>query len=104
MSEETPKRRIGWPWLVIHVAIILNFAVEIFYASYVLFVVLAPEGGGGPLWAKAAEVDMDLMMRRRLYATEAWIAIAGMSVYLAISISISLLMNWYNKRIALIER
>ena len=27
-----------------------------------------------------------------------------MSVYLAISISISLLMNWYNKRIALIER
>jgi general L-amino acid transport system permease protein len=25
-------------------------------------------------------------------------------VYLAISISISLLMNWYNKRIALIER
>ena len=26
------------------------------------------------------------------------------SVYLAISISISLLMNWYNKRIALIER
>jgi general L-amino acid transport system permease protein len=28
----------------------------------------------------------------------------NMSVYLAISISISLLMNWYNKRIALIER
>ena len=27
-----------------------------------------------------------------------------MSVYLAISISISLLMNWYNKRIALIEQ
>jgi len=27
-----------------------------------------------------------------------------MSVYLAISISISLLMNWYNRRIALIER
>jgi general L-amino acid transport system permease protein len=27
-----------------------------------------------------------------------------MSVYLAISISISLLMNWYNKRIALVER
>ena len=27
-----------------------------------------------------------------------------MSVYLAISISISMLMNWYNKRIALVER
>ena len=27
-----------------------------------------------------------------------------MSVYLAISLSISLLMNWYNKRIALVER
>ena len=27
-----------------------------------------------------------------------------MSVYLAISISISILMNWYNKRIALVER
>ena len=76
---------IGWPWLLLHAAIILNFAVEIFYASYVLFVVLAPENGGGPLWARAAEVDMDLMMRRRLYATEAWIAIAGMSIYLAVT-------------------
>jgi general L-amino acid transport system permease protein len=27
-----------------------------------------------------------------------------MSVYLSISICISLMMNWYNKRIALIER
>ena len=27
-----------------------------------------------------------------------------MSVYLAISLTISMLMNWYNKRIALVER
>ncbi|WP_122409515.1 amino acid ABC transporter permease [Pseudomonas viridiflava] len=32
------------------------------------------------------------------------VIVITMSVYLAISISISLLMNWYNKRIALIER
>ena len=78
----------GWGRRVVygvHALIIANFLVEILYASWVIFVILAPEGGGGALMDQAATVDMDLMARRRLYATECWIAIAGLAVYLAIT-------------------
>lgn len=86
MSEETPRARWSWPWRVLHAVIIVNFAAEIFYVGWIIFVVLAPEGGtSGPLWAQAGQIDMDLMARRRLYAIEGWIAIAGLSVYLAIT-------------------
>lgn len=35
----------------------------------------------------ATEVDipMNVILRRRLYANEAWVAIAGLSIYLAIT-------------------
>ena len=71
--------------LAIHWIIIINFVVEIVYASYIIFVVLKPEMGGGPLMEQAKSIDMDLMMRRRLYAIECWLAIAGLSIYLAIT-------------------
>ena len=69
----------------IHWLIIINFIIEIVYASYVIFVVLKPEMGGGPLMEQAKSIDMDLMMRRRLYAIECWLAIAGLSIYLALT-------------------
>ena len=63
---------------VVHGLVLLNFLTGMGYAAYVLFVVLAPEGGGGPLWSRAAEVPMELMARRRLYALEFWVAFAGL--------------------------
>ena len=69
----------------VHWIIIVNFLVEIAYAGYIIFVVLRPDTGGGPLMDAARTIDMDLMTRRRLYATECWIAIAGLSVYLALT-------------------
>jgi len=70
---------------VVHGLVLLNFLTGMGYAAYVLFVVLAPEGGGGPLWSRAAEVPMELMARRRLYALEFWVAFAGFAVYLALT-------------------
>lgn len=71
---------------VIHAAIIVNFAIEIVYASYMIFEVLKPPGGdGGPLYERALQIPHDLMVTRRLYATEAWIAITGLSLYVAIT-------------------
>lgn len=81
----SPGRLGRWVLYGVHVAIIVNFLVEIGYASWVIFVVLAPEGGGGALMAQAASVDMELLTRRRLYATECWIAIAGLAIYLGIT-------------------
>lgn len=71
----------------LHIFIIGNFVAEIAYVFYVFFFTLKPEdGSSGPLWGKAALIPMELMLRRRLYATELWIAILGLSIYLAITV------------------
>ena len=77
----------GWRWkalMALHVFIILNFLIEIGYASWMIFEVLQPEGAG-PLGARALALDHEWMVTRRLYAIECWIAIAGLSVYLALT-------------------
>lgn len=73
-------------WLSIHWIIILNFLFEIAYASYmVFFIVVPPDGGSGPLASRATSMPFEFMMTRRLYATEFWIAFAGLAIYLAIT-------------------
>ncbi len=71
---------------IIHYGIILHFLLQILYAGYVIFVVLRPEGAGmGPLAAAAADIDMTLLLKRRLYAIECWVATAGLVIYLALT-------------------
>ena len=81
MSESGWKRKA---LIALHAFIILNFLAEIGYASWMIFDVLQPPGGG-PLGATALTLDHEWMVTRRLYAIECWIAIAGLSVYLAIT-------------------
>jgi hypothetical protein len=85
LSQEAPKRSLGdWFILSIHWAIIVNFAIEIVYASYMIFSVLAV-GDGGPIGAAALQVNHEHMVTRRLYAIEFWLAMGGLSIYLAIT-------------------
>ena len=76
----------AWRWIlpILHYGIIINFALEIGYAGYMVFVVIAPEGGG-PLMDRALTFPFEQMVTRRLYALECWVAIAGLSIYLAIT-------------------
>lgn len=69
----------------VHWGIIVNFATQCLYAGYMVFYVLKPEGVDGPLWDKAKEIPIELMVPRRLYATEFWIAFAGLAIYLALT-------------------
>lgn len=72
--------------LALHWVIIGNFLVEIIYAAYMIFEVLQPEtGGGGPLWERAKTIPHELMVTRRLYAIEFWLATGGLAIYLAIT-------------------
>jgi hypothetical protein len=73
--------KIKW-WKILHWFLIVNFLVEIFYSAYQLFFVV---GGGGPLFNRARDISFELLVKRRLYAIEAWIALAGLSIYLAIT-------------------
>lgn len=69
-------------WKILHWFIILNFLVEILYSAYQLFFVV---GGGGPLFNRAQEISFELLVKRRLYGIECWIAMAGFSIYLALT-------------------
>lgn len=74
-------------WLLkgLHWAIIANFAFEMAYAGYMVFAVIKPELHAGPLFAAAKDMPFELMVTRRLYAIEFWIATAGLAIYLALT-------------------
>lgn len=72
-------------WLLgIHWLIIINFVTQILYGAYMTFFVVSP-GTSGPLWGAAKSVPFELMVTRRLYASETWIAIVGLSLYVAVT-------------------
>ena len=70
-------------WRVLHGFIILNFLIEIFYGFYMVFFVVG--GSRWPLMARATETPIEIILKRRLYAIEVWIAIAGLVVYIALT-------------------
>ena len=83
MSEPPKAQRPLW-LLVIHYAILLNFLIQMGYAAYMVFIVVAPEGGG-PLFEAATSFPFEKMVTRRLYAIEFWIATCGFAIYLGIT-------------------
>jgi hypothetical protein len=70
-------------WRTIHNLIILNFIVEIVYSSYMVF--FAVGGSRFPLLRSALETPIEIIMKRRLYAIETWLAIGGLAIYIAIT-------------------
>ena len=83
MAKSTSRWRMFF--LGLHWVIIINFAIEIVYAGHMVFNVLAPSDGGGPLFDRALEIPFEHMVTRRLYALECWLAMAGLSIYLGIT-------------------
>lgn len=78
------QRLPGWLKLV-HWAIILNLLGQWLYGGWQVFVVLQPDGGVGPLFGAATSLPYELMMARRMYALEAWVAFLGLAVYLGVT-------------------
>ena len=68
-------------WQVLHGLIVTLFVYQCLYAAYQVFVTFQPDGTFGPLNSTAATVSNDIVMMRRLYALEGWIAFAGLAVY-----------------------
>jgi len=68
---------------VLHWIIIINFLIEIGYGLYMVFFVVG--GSRWPLMARAVDTPTEVILKRRLYAIEAWIAIAGLAIYLALT-------------------
>jgi len=73
-------------WQILHWFIIIIFLIQIVYGMVQTFFILIPEGSlPGPLLGRSIEIPYELMVTRRLYAIETWIAIAGLVIYLVIS-------------------
>jgi hypothetical protein len=70
-------------WRYLHGFIILNFLAEIGYGFYMVFFVVG--GSRYPLWMRAVETPIEIILKRRLYAIEVWIAIAGLVLYVALT-------------------
>lgn len=68
---------------VLHWIIILNFALGILYGAYLSMFVFG--GGGVPLFGRASQEPVEVILKRRLYSVETWIAISGLAVYLALT-------------------
>ncbi|GIW72249.1 MAG: hypothetical protein KatS3mg102_1791 [Planctomycetota bacterium] len=79
----------GWrTWWVLglHALVIAHLCAEIAYTGTMVLVVLAPPDGGiGPLGARARAIPWEEMVTRRMYALECWVATAGLAVYLAVT-------------------
>jgi hypothetical protein len=72
-------------WRILHVAIIGILVLQAVYSFVQLLVFLQPEGVVGPLFGTARDIDHDLLMARRAYAIEGWIALVGLFLYLAVT-------------------
>ena len=68
---------------VVHWVIIINFSLEVIYGLYMIFVVHGEKHL--PLFAQAAKLPIETILRRRLYAVETWIALSGLCIYLGIT-------------------
>ena len=72
-------------WMrIIHWVIIINFITGIGYGMYMVFFVVG--GSRWPLMASAVDTPIEVILKRRLYALESWIAIVGLVVYLALTV------------------
>lgn len=71
--------------LIIHWAIIINFVLQILNGAYQISFVYTAKGHTWPLLGASSELDYETMMIRRAYALETWVAITGLSIYLAIT-------------------
>ena len=75
------KKRNWWPY--VHWFIIINFIAEIAYGFYMVFFIVG--GGRWPLWARAIDTPTEVILKRRLYAIEVWVAISGLAIYMALT-------------------
>lgn len=74
--------KINW-WRVLHVFIIVLFLAEIFYGYFMVFYFVG--GERYPLFRRAIGTPIEVILKRRLYAVEVWVAISGLAIYLALT-------------------
>ncbi|MFW6082731.1 MAG: hypothetical protein ACOC8C_01615 [Chloroflexota bacterium] len=68
---------------VLHWLLIAVLLSEGLYGFYMVFFVIG--GSRWPLFMRAVETPIEVILRRRLYAIESWIAVGALAIYLGIT-------------------
>lgn len=71
--------------LIFHWFIIIWFLLTILNGAYQVSFVYTVEGQTWPLLGSSASLDYEIMMIRRAYAIETWLATTGLTIYLALT-------------------
>jgi hypothetical protein len=71
-------------WGLIHYLIIINLLVEIIYSMVMVFYEVG--GGKWPLLGRAIDTPIEVILKRRLYGIEGWIALGTLCIYLALTV------------------
>ncbi|MGD2143938.1 MAG: hypothetical protein PVF54_05615, partial [Anaerolineae bacterium] len=61
-------------WWIVHWVVILIFVLEIVYGFVMVFLIIG--GSKWPLFRKAVETPIEVILKRRLYSLEAWVTMA----------------------------
>lgn len=68
---------------ILHWFLIALLLTEGVYGFYMVFFVVG--GSRWPLFNRAVDTPVEVILRRRLYAIEAWIALGALAIYLGIT-------------------
>jgi hypothetical protein len=73
----------GRYWKILHWFLIINLAAESLYGFYMVFFIIG--GSRWSLFAKAVNTPVEVILKRRPYAIETWVALGALAIYLAIT-------------------
>jgi ABC-type dipeptide/oligopeptide/nickel transport system permease subunit len=68
---------------ILHWILIIILLTEGIYGFYMVFFVIG--GSRWPLFTRAVDTPVEVILKRRLYAIEAWVAFGALAIYLAIT-------------------
>ncbi len=76
----------------LHSLLIAVLLSEGLYGFYMVFFVIG--GSRWPLFMRAVDTPVEVILKRRLYAIEAWIAVGALGIYLGITEILPRKHNW----------
>ncbi len=79
------RGRLSPGWAFVHYFLIFLFVSQMIYAMHQVFVVHGVGGWNPVLLGRATEISQEQFMARRMYAIEGWLAMVGLSLYLALT-------------------
>ena len=94
------RGRLSPGWAFVHYFLIFLFVTQMMYCMHQVFVVHGVGGWNPVLLGRATEISQEQFMARRMYALEGWLAMIGLSMYLALTEMLPRMLGLFGDRLA----